>query len=211
MHGVVIERRRPLLALVGLMFAVLLSVPAAGQDLRSNTRGLLLGINLGGGSLKVENGDAQSGGGGGLTLGWGISRQVAIILRGDVANYEITDPDIEGSYGVGVADLGVRISFGAEERMFLPFIIAALSVHTAAADVTTPVNARIEISGPGFTLGGGFNHYFNPRLALDVGLLLTSGRFDSITIGSISADIGKLDSQVARLIVGLNWFPVTPR
>jgi hypothetical protein len=199
-------------------FAALLAVfvgtiPAQAQQARSNTRGLLLGLNFTGASAKVEEGERESGGGGGLTLGWGVSRTVAVFLRGDVTKVDITDPEVEGSYSVGIADIGVRLSFRQPEDRFIPYIVAALSAQRATAEVffIPTVSSEIEISGPGFTLGGGFSHFLTEQFALDLNLLLTSGRFNEIQIGSVSAEIGDLDSQAARLNVGIAWFPVLPR
>lgn len=202
-----------LMGLATLLPCLLDATPATARQARSNTRGLLLGVNAAGGSLKVEEGDSESGGGGGITVGWGVSRMIAIFLRGDIARVDITDPDVEGSYSVGIADLGVRISFRAPEDRFIPYITAAFSAQRATAEVffTPTIGSDISIRGPGFTLGGGFMHFFAEQIALDVSLLLTSGRFTEVQIGSVSADIGDLDSQAARLDIGLAWFPLVPR
>jgi opacity protein-like surface antigen len=196
-----------------LLAAIAAASPLQAQQARSNTRGLLIGLNVTGANAKVEDGDREAGGGGGITVGWGVSRMVAIFLRGDIAKIDISDPDIEGSYSVGIADLGVRISFREPEDRFIPYITAALSAQRGTAEIflTPTISSDIEISGPGFTLGGGFSHFLTEQLALDVHLLLTSGRLTEIQIGSITGEISELDTQAARLNVGIAWFPVLPR
>jgi len=188
------------------------AIPATAQELRSNTRGLLLGVNVHGSSLKVEEGSRESGGGVGVTAGWGISRQVAVFLHGDVVNVDITDPEIPGSYSVGVGEIGARISFRTSEDRFIPHITAALAVQraTASLDLTPTLSTEVEIRGPAFTLGGGFSYFFTPAIAVDVSLFVTSGRFTEVRFGDLTADIGDLDSQAARFNVGLLWFPMLP-
>ncbi|HUF67122.1 MAG TPA: hypothetical protein VMM79_00625 [Longimicrobiales bacterium] len=206
--------RTRMIGCIAAMLAIpFIASPALAQDARSNTRGLLLGLNASGASARVEDGQRESGGGAGLTIGWGVSRQVTIFLRSDVTKVDITDPDIEGNYSVGIADIGVRISFRDAGDRFIPFIVAAFSAQRAAAEVffTPTVSSDIEISGPGFTIGGGFSHFFVEQLALDVSVLLMAGRFNQIRIGSLTADIGDLDSQATRLNVGLAWYPITQR
>ena len=202
-----------LIGAAALLPCLLDAAPAAAQNARSNTRGLLIGANATAGSLKVEEGDTESGGGGGITVGWGISRMIAVFLRVDAAKYDITDPEIDGSYGVGIVDLGVRISFREPKDRFIPYITAAFSAQRASAEVffTPTVSSDISINGPGFTLGGGFMHFLAEQIALDVNLLLTSGRFTEVQVGSVSAEIGDLDSQAARLNLGLAWFPLVNR
>lgn len=206
--------RMPLLAIVFAALLPMLASPRPAEaQARSNTKGLLIGLNATGASAKVEDGDRESGGGGGLTVGWGVSRMVAIFLRGDVTKVDITDPDIEGSYSFWVGDLGVRISFREPEDRFIPYITAAFSAQGGTAEIffTPTLSSEVEISGPGFTLGGGFSHFLTEQFALDVNLLLTSGRLTEVRVGSISGEIPELDTQAARLNVGIAWFPILPR
>jgi hypothetical protein len=178
------------------------------QDVRSHTQGFLLGLDLNGASLDVEDGDKESGGGGGLTIGVGVSRMVQLFLRGDLSAIDISNPDIQGSYGLILIDLGVRVSFGGPEHRFVPYVLGALTGMTASADVEVgPVlSTNVKVTGGGATLGGGFQHYFKPGLALDVGLLLTTGSFTDVEVGSLSREIDELDASAARLDVGLTWY-----
>jgi hypothetical protein len=198
--------------LLSLPAVVVVALPGTAQEVRSNTRGLVLGANVHGSSLKVEEGSRESGGGVGITAGWGVSRQVAIFFHGDIVKMDITDPEIEGDYSIGVAELGVRLSLRSAEDRFIPHITAAIAAQraTASVEIAPSIGTDIEIRGPAFTLGGGFAWFFTRTAAFDLSLLLTSGRFNEIRFGNLSADIGDLDSQAARLNLGFLWFPLLP-
>jgi len=188
-------------------------VRVSAQDSRSNTRGLVLSAGFSGVSLEVETGDAQTGSGGHLLAGYAPSRLVSIFLRGDVARVDIDVADIDGSYNLIFADLGIRFSIGSGQHTFVPYLVAAFTGQSAKASipVTPLLKSDVSINGAGFTLGGGFDVFFTRTLALDLGVLLTSGRFSEVSVGSLSSNIDSLDSRAARVTLGLSWFPVIPR
>jgi len=92
-------------------------------------------------------------------------------------------------------------------------VVAAFTGQSAKASipVTPLLKSDVSINGAGFTLGGGFDVFFTRTLALDLGVLLTSGRFSEVSVGSLSSNIDSLDSRAARVTLGLSWFPVIPR
>jgi hypothetical protein len=183
---------------------------ASAQLFQSETEGLLIGFNIAGGSLEVENGDRyESGGGGGLTLGWGVSRRVALFLRGDLATMKINNPDFEGDYGLIMIDLGARVGFGGPEKRFVPYLVGALTGMTAAATIqVSPVlETEAKLTGGGLSLGGGFQYYFRPSVALDTQLLLSSGVFTKFELGTMSTEIDELDASAGRLNIGLTFYP----
>jgi hypothetical protein len=187
--------------------------PVAAQEVRSSTQRLMLGANFNGSSLTVEDGDTESGGGGGFMVGWGVSRRVALFFRADLGNMEISHPEIDGEYILAMGDLGVRVSFGGPQRRFVPYLIGAFTGMTASADIFIGplVSADVEVRGGGLTIGGGFHHYFTPTLALDLQLLVTGGQFNEVEIGTISSDIDELEANAARLNIGLAWYPLRGR
>jgi hypothetical protein len=165
---------------------------------------------LTGASLETENGEQESGGGVGLSLGWGISRRVALFVGGDITEVDINNPDFDGSFFFVMLDLGVRVSFRAPEHKLVPYAVVALTGMAANADVRlTPfTSSEVELTGGGLTLGGGVQYFVIPTLALDAQLLGTGGSFSEIRIGSVSSDIDEVDATAGRFTIGITWFPV---
>jgi hypothetical protein len=196
-----------------LLTALLVTAPLAAQEVRSNTQGLVLGVNFNGSSLKVEDGDSESGGGGGFLVGWGVSRRVALFFRGDLGNMTISNPEIDGEYILAFGELGVRVTLGGPQRRFVPYVMGAFTGMSASADIFIGplVSTNVEVRGGGFTVGGGFHHYFTPTLALDAQLLLTGGEFSEVEVGTLSTDIDALEASAARLNIGLAWYPLRRR
>ena len=196
-----------------LLSSLTAPLPLNAQEVRSNTKGFLLAPRLTGSSLEVEDGSEESGGGAGLMLGWGVSRRVALFIGADITEIDIRNPDFDGSFFLVQADLGVRVSFRSPEHKFVPYAVGALTGMAAAADVQlTPfTKTEVELTGGGLTLGGGFNYFFIPTLALDVQLLGTAGSFTDLRIGSVTSDIDDIDATAGRFTLGLTWYPIRGR
>jgi hypothetical protein len=202
--------RRPPITLITLVGCALLSAEAHAQ---SHTRGLLLGIRGAGASLEVEDGERQSGGGGGLQIGFGVSSAVSLFLSADAVNIDITNPDIEGSYTFGIGDLGIRLLLGSDQGSFRPYLQGSVSGLVAAATVELGpfASSDIEVRGSGFSLGGGFQLFLARSLALDAAALFTSGGFNELKVESVTEEFETLDAKAGRLALGLVWYPMTPR
>jgi hypothetical protein len=184
-------------------------VRGSAQEIRSKTERFLIGFNVTGSSLEVEDADPESGGGGGLTLGWGVSRRVALFLRGDVSTMEINNPEVEGDYSLILIDLGARIGFGGPEKRFVPYLMGALTAMTAAATIPAgPVlETEASLTGGGISLGGGFQYYFTPSVALDIQAIGSAGRFTRFELGTLSQEIDDLEVSAGRLNIGLTFHP----
>jgi len=198
------------MAAAGILALAGLASPADALQLRSETRGFMIGAHASSTSLEIEDGDRETGGGGGITVAYGVSRRVALFLGLTGTSIRVSNPAIGDEYTLGQADLGVRVSFRQPEDRFIPYVVAALNGMTASADVEmgNGVTVDAEMRGGGLTLGGGFSHYFSPAWALDVSLLLTGARFTELQFGPFSAQIpDDLDASAGRLTVGLNWLP----
>jgi opacity protein-like surface antigen len=187
--------------------------PASGAP-RSNTRGLALGAHVGGASLSFEGEPRETGAGGGVLLGYGFTPMVMVYAGADLAKVNIDDEEFgESSYGLGHFDLGVRVSFANPQRALVPYVNAAFTARSASAEVTDGnESADISITGPAFTIGGGVQYFFSPRLALDAGLQLSSGKFNKVKLNGESADIPDADnSTTGRLNVGIKFYPQRAR
>ena len=84
-------------------------------------------------------------------------------------------------------------------------------VRVPDCDFVGTQTVDVEVSGSGFSFGGGFLYFFNPKWALDVGLNVTTGEFDTVKFDNISISGFEIDATSARLKVGVTWFPMSGR
>ena len=177
-----------------LLAALLIATPVQAQNMdddmprRSQTDRLFLAIGRDGQSLTLdEDGFSNGDTGGGLTLraGWGVSDQFTIYLGFGAAAME---GDIEGEtfdYAWGGIDLGTRFNFRAGEAV-VPYLDAGLRGVAAVYDEG---GIDLELTGGGFTFGGGVSFFVSPAVAFDLGLRLGAGNINEITLGNISTDL----------------------
>lgn len=174
------------------------------REVASITEGFFLAPHLLGASLEFEDEEVESGGGAGLTVGYGFTRMFAAFFTIDGANVDIREPGISGDYTLAQADLGVRLNFRSETQKAIPYIEAAL---TGRAAETTDDGVDIQLSGGALTLGGGLNYYFRQGLAVDVGLSFSGGRFETLEIDGDEVPYEEADAIGTRFRVGLTWYP----
>lgn len=190
-------------AFVILLSTIGMAAQAQSLDsLESNTKGFFIGVHLNGTSWTVDDlgVSGENGGGMGLKLGYGFNQLVTIYGNIDGA---VINPNEGGNYSLAHFDLGVNFNFGSQQRALRPYVDLALTGRAAQVTVGP---AEIEISGAGFTAGGGLKYFFSLPLALDVGLLGTFGKLDEVSVGSISENISA-DASAVRLNIGIVWYP----
>lgn len=213
--------------IAGAVLAVLVGLQGFAPSVaeaqnRSNTNKLFLGFSLGGTSIELEGEDddgnfeteREQGGGGSFRIGYGFTSLFSLYLEGAAAAIDVEGDEFALLHG----DLGARFHFGGPARAFIPFLDVAFTGRTIAVDDfefddgTGPQTVDVEISGSGFSFGGGFLWFFNPKWALDVGLKATVGEFDTIKVDNITVtDIFEIDATSARLKIGITWFPMSVR
>ena len=176
----------------------------ASGAVQSVTQGFFIAPHLLGASLKAEDEPTESGGGGGLSLGYGFSRNVAAFFTADVANIDINDSEIEGTYTLANVDLGLRFNLTDQSHKGVPYLETAF---TGRAAQTTVEGFDIQISGPAFSGGVGLNYYFQPKLAFDVALSYTYGKFDRLEIDGDETPFDSFNAVGARFRIGLTWLP----
>jgi hypothetical protein len=205
------------LALILASTATFASVASAqGGAPRSNTTGLLLGAALSGAAIDSDDFESEPSSGGGieLQLGWGFSPLFTLLMAGNGAVLDSEDGDDE--FVLVHFDLLARFNFRSPGNAFVPYVEGGISARVAGQDDVLlededePVN--LEISGAGFTLGGGFHYFVTPALALGANLRITSGEFDTIKIDNITVDDAfEIDATSTRLNLGLTWYPIRRR
>jgi len=202
------NRVRPLLALVATAFAL---QPVASAAQESTTRGFAIGLHLSGASLSIEDEERDEAGGGGLTVGYGLNRNITLFLQLDGAQFdEQSTGTVTGDWTMGHADIGVRYNFANSLRRWVPYLQGAFGYRAVA--VTDPVvdnvqREEVEISGSGLTLGGGIGVHLTETFALDAQLLWTGGEFNTLRVDNTSQSGFDVDATSARFNLGILWWP----
>jgi len=177
----------------------------------STTRGFNLGIHFTGSTIKIEDGDNNNAGGGGLWVGYGFNRTVQLFLQLDGTKFDVNNAAVEGDWTMGHADLGVRFHFANSLRSWVPYLQVATTARVVSVQngLVNDVAQADDVSlvGAGITLGGGIIFYFNQSLGIDLQLAWTGGEFTRIEAGSVSYNDLNLDAQSARFNLGLSWWP----
>lgn len=204
-------RNRVARAAILLQSIAALTFTATANAQRSTTRGVSLGAALQGTSLEVEGGDASSGGGLGLRVGYGFNRIVTGFVSIDGGEIDVNDKAaLSGDWSLGHGEIGARFHFANSLRRVVPWLetsigVRVVSVEHARANGTDA--GKVTFNGGAFTLGGGLSTYLKPGLALDVGLRFTNGKFTEIDLGNVAVRNLDIDAKSVRFGVGLVWWP----
>lgn len=184
------------------MAAALAAGSAAAQSIRTpdlyDTRGLSVGLHLNGGAIASDRNDA-AGAGGGLTLGYGVNDRLTLFLRGDVG-YEMSQVDLGTRYRLGTP--------GSALRPYAEVAVSRVGTGMVRSDVGgEPFGDRLRVGGPALSAGAGVEYFFSRKLAVDVGLSHTRGRFTQGTLRDDEIQSGRPGFSTTRLNVGFTWRP----
>ena len=140
-----------------------------------------------------------------LQAGFGFNAQLALFLEGSAAAMQTEG---EESWILSHGDLGLRYHFAGAGRTLVPFLEGAITAWSGLDDEADLAGepGELEVSGYGFTLGGGFLYFLNRRLALLGNLKFTKGEFNKVRFENVSVEGFDIDATSARINVGLIWF-----
>ncbi|HEY0151320.1 MAG TPA: outer membrane beta-barrel protein [Longimicrobium sp.] len=160
----------------------------AGTD-QSSTRGLGVGVSFNASAVGVgAPREANTGSGVGVAIGYGVNDNLSFFAR---TNY---------AYRSSHLDAGVRYSFGSPRAALRPYAeLAATRVGTTPAE-------GFRSTGYGATAGVGVEYFVSRKLALDVGVVHSEGRFTSREIAGEPVE-GTFRFASSRLNIGLKWHP----
>jgi len=171
---------------------------------RSRSKGFFLGLGVEGSGIQtnVTGSSAESGGGGGLVLGYGFSKRWSLYTDVSDAVMKATGG---GTYSLAHADLGARVHFRGGAHSLVPF----LQVGATGRAVSTTVGGTTYTgSGGGATLGAGLNAYFTRSAALSAVASWSVGNFDKFQMDNTVAGTGaSVNATTARVHLGMVWFP----
>jgi hypothetical protein len=164
-------------------------------------------VGLNGSNISADDLDDEDESGGGLLLqlGWGFNPQLALFLEGNAAAMQSDDED---SWLLSHGDVGLRYHFAAAGRRFIPFVDGAFTALSGLQDDAQlgSQTGELEITGSGFTVGGGFLYLFSPRVALNLQLKVTKAEFNEVRFENVSVEGFDIDATSARFNIGVSWF-----
>ena len=178
----------------------------------STTRGLNVGFQLQGSTLSIESGDADTGGGAELRVGYGINRIVNLYVAVAGASVSALEAsNVSGVWEMGHLDLGARFHLANALRSWVPYLDVAVSGRgVSVADATIngerQLGNSVEFSGGAFTLGGGLAVYLSEQFAFDFGLKVSSGEFTDIAVGNVTVGGLDIDATSSRISFGILWW-----
>ena len=185
---------------------------ATARPPRTHTTGLMLGLSFDASSIRSDdlNSSTESGPGLGGTLGWGFTRNFALVLDASAARIS----SLDGGYDLAHVDLGGRWHF-VNRSGFVPFVEVGYAGRAAMKkDAVLPdgngntYTGDLKVLGGGVSAGGGFEYFATPGLALGGAFKWTSGRFTRVQLDNVTVDGLKMDATSARFNIGFTWYPM---
>ena len=179
------------LVTIGAAAAALTAGSASAQEGtdRSNTRGLGVGVNFNQSAVgALAPWKADPGSGVGLGIGYGVTDRLSVFARADYA------------YRSSHVDAGVRYSFGSPRSALRPY------AELAATRVGFAPHEDFRSTGYGATAGVGVEYFVSRKLALDVGVVHSEGRYTNTKINGEPID-RDFRFNSSRLNIGFKWRP----
>lgn len=179
---------------------------------RTNTSGVFLGLSFDASSISSDDltSSRESGPGVAGQLGWGVTKNFALILDASAARIS----SLDGDFDLAHVDVGGRWHF-VNRSAFVPFVEvgyagrAARKQDTILSDgVGNTYTGEMMIMGGGVSAGGGFEYFAMPSLALGGSFKWTSGQFTQVKFDNVTVDGLKLDATSARFNMGFTWYPM---
>ena len=200
------------IAFVSALVAIATFTTTLSAQRANRTRGFHIALGLNASGLQLDEDDvgeeteAESGGGLYLTTGYNFTPRIGAFLA--LTGARIDAKNEGNDYNLGHADLGAR--FMLATGSIAPFLELALTGINAKGD--DDEGTDIELRGGGLTVGIGSNFFVSLRFAIDLGMRLTGGEFNTVKYGNISVsnDDG-VGVGTARFNLGVAFYPSAGR
>jgi hypothetical protein len=143
-------------------------------------------------------------------LGYGFNRRFTGYLELDGITFDVENPELEGEWTMGHADLGVRFNFANSLRRFVPFLDAAIGGRAVSVEDATSDGedvGTVTFSGGSFSLGGGISFFTSEKFAIETLVKFTGGKFEQIDVGDVSVRNLDIEASSFRFKVGVSWWP----
>lgn len=187
--------------------------PAVRSEPRTNTTNLMLGLSLNGSAVRADdlNSSTESGAGLAAQIGWGFTKNFALVFDASAARIET----VGGDFDLAHVDIGGRWHFVSASHGFVPFLEVGYSGRAAMEnDVLMSDGAGntftgdLSIIGSGISFGGGLQYFVGQKWALGGTFKWTAGEFTQVKIDDLTIDGLGIDATSARFNMGLTWFPM---
>ena len=182
---------------------------------RTNTSGFMFGLSFDASSIRSDdlNSSRESGPGAAALLGWGVTKNFAIIL--DASGARISS--LAGDYDLGHVDLGGRWHF-VNRSAFVPFVEVGYAGRVATKqdailsdEQGNTYTGDLSILGGGVSFGGGLEYFVTPGIALGGAFKWTTGQFTQVKFDNVTVDGLRVDATSARFNMGFTWYPMGKR
>ncbi len=187
--------------------------PAVRSEPRTNTTNLMLGLSLNGSAVRGDdlNSSTESGAGLAAQIGWGFTKNFALVFDASAARIET----VGGDFDLAHVDIGGRWHFVSASHGFVPFLEVGYSGRAAMQnDVLMSDGAGntftgdLSIIGSGISFGGGLQYFVGQKWAVGGTFKWTAGEFTQVKIDDLTIDGLGIDATSARFNMGLTWFPM---
>lgn len=148
---------------------------------------------------------------GGVGIAYGFTPMFGLYANLDAARQGNRTDRSNGNFGVAYFEFGTRVNLTMlQSAKFLPYVNAAYMSRAMAADVDLGGGntERFELSGAGFSIGGGAQYRMSPRFSFDGGVQVGMGKFDEGRFGGTRQSVRLDNTTSTRVSLGLNWFPM---
>jgi outer membrane protein with beta-barrel domain len=182
---------------------------------RTNTSGLMLGLSFDASSIRSDdlNSSRESGPGAAALVGWGVTKNFALLL--DASGARISS--LAGDYDLGHVDLGGRWHF-VNRSAFVPFVEVGYAGRVATKqdailsdEQGNTYTGDLSILGGGVSFGGGLEYFVTPGIALGGAFKWTTGQFTQVKFDNVTVDGLQVDATSARFNMGFTWYPMGKR
>jgi len=180
---------------------------------RTNTNGFIVGLAFDASSIRSDglNNTTETGPGVAGLLGWGVTKNFALIL--DMSGAQISS--VSGNYNLGHADVGARFHF-VNRTAFVPFVDVGYAGRMVMMRDVTLTDTQGNVStgtlsymGGGVAAGGGLEYFVTPSIAFGGSYKWTSGKFSQVRFENTTVDgLPKPDATSSRFNMGFTWYPM---
>ena len=168
-------------------------------------------------ALGTTIGDAQghittsTGLGAGIEVGYRVTPRLLTYAGLDLAKQGIDVVGLTGDFALSHLEAGARLSFPVTRSKAVPYVglwVGRRSLGSTREDLVTGTSSHLSMSGMAIGASGGVQLFMSPKLALDGGLSVGTGRLGTIKVDGQQQDWGTPDrSTTTRIRFGANWYP----